>query len=273
MAATHPERVAGVVAINPGLNLSPPHPHRVRGRFGFDDEPQSDEGWALENRHHWLRDWRRFTEFFFGEMFPEPHSTKQHEDCVEWSLEIGPETMLAGWGASADIRADPAAAEDVCRRVRCPVLVINGDQDMCQPPARSHRVAELTGGDLVVLEGRRPPPPRPRPGEGQPGDRPLSPRRLTSADDRYAAHDDRGVTMPLTRTAFPARGRRRRTAISAPPDNVSRDARTMRRHRRGAVAGSIVPVVSTQRRPPAAAHQQPGGRRHRSPRIPAAREP
>jgi pimeloyl-ACP methyl ester carboxylesterase len=51
------------------------------------------------------------------------------------------------------LRADPAAAEDVCRRLRCPVLVINGDRDMCQPPARSHHVAELTGGELLVLEG------------------------------------------------------------------------------------------------------------------------
>ena len=78
-----------MIAINPGLNLSPPHVHRVPGGVGFDDEPQSDQGWALQNRHHWLRDWRRFTEFFFGELLPEPHSTKRREDCVEWSLEIG----------------------------------------------------------------------------------------------------------------------------------------------------------------------------------------
>ena len=153
MAATHPERVSGVVAINPGLNVTPPHQHHVQAFSSFDDEPQSDDGWALENRHHWLRDWRRFSEFFFDEMLPEPHSTKQHEDCVEWSLEIGPETMLAGWGAPADMRADPDKAADVCRRVRCPVLVINGDQDMCQAPGRSHRAAELTGGELLVIEG------------------------------------------------------------------------------------------------------------------------
>jgi len=28
-----------------------------------------------------------------------------------------------------------------------------GDEDMCQPPARSRAVAELTGGELVVLQG------------------------------------------------------------------------------------------------------------------------
>ena len=32
------------------------------------------------------------------------------------------------------------------------MLVINGDQDMCQPPDRSRHVAELTGGELLVLK-------------------------------------------------------------------------------------------------------------------------
>ena len=101
-----------------------------------------------------MRDWRRFTEFFFGEMFPEPHSTKQHEDCVEWTLEhrAGNDARRLG-RTGGHARRSGRRRQSVCRRVRCPVLVINGDQDMCQPPGRSHRVAELTGGDLVVLEG------------------------------------------------------------------------------------------------------------------------
>jgi predicted glycosyltransferase len=44
-------------------------------------------------------------------------------------------------------------AEKLCRRVPCPVLVIHGSDDRCQPLARGCRVAELTGGDLVVLDG------------------------------------------------------------------------------------------------------------------------
>lgn len=116
------------------------------------DEPTSVEGWAEENRHYWLRDWRGFVEFFFAEMLPEPHSTKQREDCVSWALATTPETILAEDAQPGQL-LDPAAAEAVCRRVRCPVLVINGDQDQCQPPERSRRVAELTGGQLVVLEG------------------------------------------------------------------------------------------------------------------------
>jgi pimeloyl-ACP methyl ester carboxylesterase len=44
-------------------------------------------------------------------------------------------------------------AEDTCRRVRCPVLVLSGSLDNCQSPDRGRRMAELTGGDFVLLEG------------------------------------------------------------------------------------------------------------------------
>lgn len=155
LAADHADRVDGVVAINPGLVLSPPHLHRRRGPGrGFEDPPVGDDGWDRENRAYWLHDWRGYAEFFFGEMFPEPHSSKQIEDCVGWATATTAEQMLAYCFCEPDSpRNDPAYAEDVCRRVSCPVLVLCGDRDQCQPPERSHRVAELTGGDLVVFEG------------------------------------------------------------------------------------------------------------------------
>lgn len=151
LAADHPDRVAGVVAVNPALNVAPAHAHRSPG--GFDSHPVSDEGWAMENRSHWLGDWARYCTFFFGEMLPEPHSTKPCEDCVDWALEAGSETMLAYRDQPPGVRHDQVSAEAACRRVRCPVLVICGDQDMCQPPERSRIVADLTGGELLVIEG------------------------------------------------------------------------------------------------------------------------
>ena len=54
----------------------------------------TDEGWAKDTRHYWLRDWRGYAEFFFGELLPEPHSTKQHEDCVGWAGQTDAETIL-----------------------------------------------------------------------------------------------------------------------------------------------------------------------------------
>ena len=92
-------------------------------------------------------------------MLPEPHSTKQHEDAVEWACGTTADVMLGevdkvlASDPTPSVRFDPEAAAAMCRRVDCPVLVINGDLDMCQPPARSRRVVELTGGELVVIEG------------------------------------------------------------------------------------------------------------------------
>lgn len=142
--------VLGICAINPGLQLSPPLPHKVA--YDFDAPRDSYRGWQKLNRHHWLADWPDFAEFFFGEMFPEPHSTKQREDCVGWALQTTPEAMiLAGYAPPypGDERQTVAAAA----AVRCPVLVIAGSLDACQNPERGRRLAEITGGDLVVLDG------------------------------------------------------------------------------------------------------------------------
>jgi pimeloyl-ACP methyl ester carboxylesterase len=150
LAAERPERVLGVFAINPGLALTPPLPHKLQ--HDFDAELDTEEGWAKSNRHYWLRDWPGFAEFFFTEMFPEPHSTKQVEDAVGWARETTPETMLMDEDNDPDLRFT-TDAEQMCRRVRCPVLVVSGSLDMCQSPERGRRVAELTGGDFVLLEG------------------------------------------------------------------------------------------------------------------------
>jgi pimeloyl-ACP methyl ester carboxylesterase/predicted glycosyltransferase len=150
-AARHPERVLGVVAIGTGnRHLTPPHPFRVV--YGFDDVLDTDEGWAKCNRYYWLRDWRGFAEFFFGELLPEPHSTKQHEDCVGWAMGIGAETMLVAHDAPPT-SSSREETEEILRQVRCPVLAIHGTADRCQPLARSERVAELTGGELLLLDG------------------------------------------------------------------------------------------------------------------------
>ncbi len=130
--------------------LTPPHPFRVVHKF--DEVLDTDEGWAKCNRHYWERDWRGYAEFFFGELLSEPHSTKQREDCVGWAMDIGAPTMLLHDEApfSSSSRED---TESLLARVRCPVLAIHGVEDRCQPYQRGERLAELTGGDLLLLEG------------------------------------------------------------------------------------------------------------------------
>ncbi len=150
LAADHPERVGAVAYIGPAVALAPGHPERAIVER-FDDELDTDEGWAKYNRHFWQRDYRGFLEFFFAQMFVEPHSTKQIEDCVGWALETDPDTLADTMSGMAFCGLESFA--DTCARVRCPTLVIHGDRDLIRPHAQGAALAEATGGRLVTLEG------------------------------------------------------------------------------------------------------------------------
>jgi pimeloyl-ACP methyl ester carboxylesterase/predicted glycosyltransferase len=150
LAAAHPDRVRGVFAIGPSVpELTPPNPARTQ--YSFDDELDTEEGWAKDNRHYRERNYRGFLEFFFGEMFCEPHSTKAIEDCVAWGLDTAPE-VLDKTECDVGYRGRDGA-EALCRAVRCPVLVVHGNDDRITPWHRGARVAELTGGRLVTVDG------------------------------------------------------------------------------------------------------------------------
>jgi pimeloyl-ACP methyl ester carboxylesterase len=148
LAAEHPERVAGAVFVGPSLAVAPGHADRVVG--DFEAQLETDEGWAKYNADYWRRDYAGFLEFFFAQCLPEPHSTKQHEDCVGWGLETDPETLIA---SSLGRWLEEAEVHKLCARVRCPVLVVHGDHDRISPHARGAALAERTGGTLVTFEG------------------------------------------------------------------------------------------------------------------------
>jgi len=151
-AIAHPDRVAGVVAIAPELELAPSHAHWAVGRRWSDDVAEP-VGWARFNRSHWRNDggYRAWIEFFFDQQLPEPHSTKLYEDMVGWAThDTDPESMILQEESSGTASTE---AEAWCRNLGCPVLVVHGSDDPCQPLERGRRMAELTGGELVVVEG------------------------------------------------------------------------------------------------------------------------
>jgi pimeloyl-ACP methyl ester carboxylesterase len=148
LAADHSERIAGAVFISPSVSLGQPLPERVRYRF--EDVLDTDEGWAKYNRHYWLQDYRSFLEFFFSRFFVEPHSTKQIEDCVNWGLETTPETLVA---TRLAIDMEEEETRQLCARVRCPVLVIQGTEDAITGPTRGIALADETRGRLFLLDG------------------------------------------------------------------------------------------------------------------------
>ena len=150
LAAAQPDLVRGIVAFAPGVPLlTPPHPWYRQ--WSFEDVLPTDEGWAKLNRHYFRRDYPGFARFFFREITTEPHSTKQIDDAVEWAVEGSVDAMIAD--AEVDHGLELAAVEATCRAVRCPMLLVHGTEDRCQPLARSRRLSELTGAPLVVVEG------------------------------------------------------------------------------------------------------------------------
>jgi pimeloyl-ACP methyl ester carboxylesterase/predicted glycosyltransferase len=147
LAAEEPDRIDGAVFIAPAVPLGTGPRER---KHPWNEELVTEEGWAKYNRYYWLKDYRGFLEFFFSQMFTEPHSTKPIEDCVGWGLETDAQTLIATGLAEG---LDRDAARELAGRVQCPVLVIQGSEDAITGPDRGIALAEATGGDLVMLEG------------------------------------------------------------------------------------------------------------------------
>jgi len=149
LAANHPERVQAAVFIG-GNYPGGGEPLPERTVYSWEEELDTDEGWAKHNRHYWLRDYQGYLEFFMSRMFTELHSTKPIEDTVGWGLETTAQTLALTYWAPF---MEPDEARELARRVRCPVLVIHGEHDAIGSVTRGIALAEDTSGELVLLEG------------------------------------------------------------------------------------------------------------------------
>lgn len=144
-AAIYPDRICAVVSICGWSPIVAPYEHRVAAYEA--DPPENPEGWEKYNAAYWQQNYPDFVEFFLSQVHNEPHSTKQVEDAVSWALQ--------GDGAMLKMTQDARAGEytlddDTYRSVRCPSLIVCGDNDEVTPPDTSRRIAELTGGELHV---------------------------------------------------------------------------------------------------------------------------
>jgi len=149
IAGEHPERVRGLVLIGPLLAADEQPGAEREAASRFTTDLSVDEGWDRYNAHSWRRDYRGFVVFFFSQVFSEPHSTKQIEDCVSWGLETDAQTLI-----TAEVPGINAArVRELCARVRCPALVIHGDEDAIVPHAIGVQAAKLTRGRILSFEG------------------------------------------------------------------------------------------------------------------------
>jgi pimeloyl-ACP methyl ester carboxylesterase len=150
LATLHPERVRGWVLIGPALPLGPPAAGREKIAEGFwEPYPDDPQGWDKYNVAYWHAEYPDFVEFFFGQAFSEPHSTKPIEDAVGWALEAGPEILEA----EARHPSIGLSVEQMFATLHCPTLVIHGTEDRIQSHRIGEEAARLSNGTLVSLEG------------------------------------------------------------------------------------------------------------------------
>jgi pimeloyl-ACP methyl ester carboxylesterase/predicted glycosyltransferase len=153
VAAGWPDRVSGLFAIAPACGFDGGTDHR--DLRAWDRRHPHARGWASFNRFNWLEgDYDAFLRFFFAETFSEPHSSKQVEDAVAWGQDISPETLVdTTAGRLGCDGATCLSIEPLCAQVACPVTVLHGTDDRVRGLRYGERLAELTGGALIRVEG------------------------------------------------------------------------------------------------------------------------
>ena len=153
LAVNHPDRIAGAIFINP---VAPFGERPPRSQYSWSDILPTSEGWAKHNKHYWRRDYDDWLAFFAGQLFTEPHSTKQIEDVIGWGKETNAEVLIGTYEAP-DLPSEPPPdrkeSPAYYARIRCPVLVIVGNEDAVISNSAGAGVASATRGTLVIVEG------------------------------------------------------------------------------------------------------------------------
>jgi pimeloyl-ACP methyl ester carboxylesterase/predicted glycosyltransferase len=150
LAAHHSERVKAAVLIGSVATVGPTYPYMLPAHFLQPHE--KFDGWNRYNREYWLKNYCDFAHFFIGRVCNEPHSTKQTEDGIAWASETSGATLVNTIDARR-VRPSFDVSEQMYRRIKCPVLVIHGENDEIQPVGRAEAIAALTGAELAKIPG------------------------------------------------------------------------------------------------------------------------
>ncbi len=149
LAVAVPARVERIVLLANGVTPeswgSPPGE-------AFYERHETYDGWGKENTHYWRAHYSDWLDFFFSQVFTEPHSTKGIDDATGWGLETNAEILTTSISRPGLWPSMPAS--EAVAAIRCPVLLVHGDDDRCHPVEASRSLAAARPDwELVVLEG------------------------------------------------------------------------------------------------------------------------
>ncbi len=146
LAAEHPERVRAAVVIAAAVPLV----DTLEQAVDFEAVVDDPQGWERYSRHAWLTDFDGFVQWFTGEIFSEPHSTRAFEYLVGLTEGTTGETLARAVDGEA---LDEEEVRRLARSIRCPLLVVHGDEDRVTAYAGGVELARETGAPLVTYHG------------------------------------------------------------------------------------------------------------------------
>jgi pimeloyl-ACP methyl ester carboxylesterase/predicted glycosyltransferase len=108
--------------------------------------------YARFNAEYWRHDLDGFLDWFVDHMtVHEPYSSRVLEEARAWAHEAGRESLIASFRPGGVKGMSARAQRALAERVRCPTLVIHGENDRIIPVANARELARCTGGQLHIV--------------------------------------------------------------------------------------------------------------------------
>ena len=150
VAAYHPDRVKAAILVGTAARIGPGFPYMTVEHFlaKFD----RFDGWNKYSREYFLNHYSDLADHFARHVFTEPHSTRQIEEGIDFANDTTG-LVLAKTVEARTISPELDIGEAMYHKIRCPVLVLHGDNDQISPYARGKLVADIMGAEFVTFPG------------------------------------------------------------------------------------------------------------------------